>query len=320
MDNNKLKLGILLPTRGLLMSPRKAKDADTLLSMAEKADDAGLDSVWVGDSLTAKPRHEPLTTLAAVASRTRRVRLGTAVLLGALRHPVLLAQMAGTVDHISGGRTVLAIGAGGAFNKEQKSEWMAAGVDYRTRGTRLEELVEITKRLTAGETVTFSGNHFQLDSVRIEPSNIQPGGVPILLGCHWRANQERQFQRAVRLADGFISISDRPDEYAKVVNKVRDYAQQSGKNFNSMEASFYMTINLNENERRATDEAEKYLLEYYGVNIWGGRWGPFGGADGAVARMKEYFQSGANTLIIRFASFDQCGQLDTFLKHVVPAL
>ena len=87
-----------------------------------------------------------------------------------------------------------------------------------------------------------------------------------------------------------------------------------------MEASFYMTVNLDENERRAADEARKYLLEYYGVNIWGDRWGPFGGTQRAVTRMKEYFQSGANTLIIRFASYDQCGQLDTFLKKVVPAL
>ena len=87
-----VKLGILLPTRGLVMSQDNPKDADVVLSMADSAESGGLDSVWVGDSLTAKPRLEPLATLAAIAGRTKRVRLGTAVLLAALRHPLLLAQ------------------------------------------------------------------------------------------------------------------------------------------------------------------------------------------------------------------------------------
>ena len=320
MANPKLKLGILLPTRGLLMTPEKAKDASTLIAMAERVEEAGLDSIWVGDSLTAKPRHEPLTVLAAIASRTSRVRLGTAVLLAALRHPVLLAQMAGTVDHIAEGRTVLAIGAGGAFTDEQQAEWRAASVDPTTRGRRLEELVEITKRLTAGEEVTFHGRHFQLESVRIEPSNTQPGGIPILLGCHWRAGRERQFQRAARLAEGFISISDRPNEYAQVIDRVRHYTQQEGKDFNAMEAAFYMTVNLNPDEAEAAEEAEKYLMMYYGANIWGDRWGPFGPPERTVARIQEYAQAGAGTFILRFASFDQEGQLETFIREVAPAL
>ena len=119
---------------------------------------------------------EPITALAAVAARTQRVRLGTAVLLAALRHPVLLSHAVGTLDLIAGGRTVLAIGVGGAFNAEQQAEWAAAGVGTAGRASRLEELVRITKGLTAGEEVNHEGRHFQLDSVRMEPSANQPGG------------------------------------------------------------------------------------------------------------------------------------------------
>ena len=134
MADSKLKLGILLPTRGLLMTSTRPDDAGQIISLAERVEDAGLDSVWLGDSLTAKPRMEPITTLAALAARTRRVRLGTAVLLAALRHPVHLAHTVGTVDLIARGRTVLAIGVGGAFNTEQKAEWAAAGVETRSPG------------------------------------------------------------------------------------------------------------------------------------------------------------------------------------------
>ena len=77
-----------LPTRGLLLAEERPQSADRIIDLACRAEEAGLDSVWVGDSLTAKPRLEPLTALAAVAARTNRVRLGTSVLLMALRHPV----------------------------------------------------------------------------------------------------------------------------------------------------------------------------------------------------------------------------------------
>ena len=89
-----VEFGVLLPTREAIMSGRP--ETAPMLAMAERAEAAGFDSVWIGDSLTARPRHEPLTLLAAVAGRTRRLRLGTAVLLPALRSPVGLAQVVGT--------------------------------------------------------------------------------------------------------------------------------------------------------------------------------------------------------------------------------
>ena len=319
MKARKLKLGILLPTRGLLMTSKSPTDADAILSMAEKVEAAGLDSVWVGDSLTAKPRLEPLTTLAAVAARTERVRLGTAVLLAALRHPVLLAHIVGTLDLISKGRVVLAVGVGGAFDEAQRREWLAAGVDASRRAGRLEELVEIVKRLSKGEKLSYQGRHFDLDSVAMEPRTLQRDGVPVLVACHWRAGQDAQFRRAAHLGDGFISISDTPEEYAQVVEGVRLFASGEGKDPDSMEPAFYMTVNLDDDQQKAAREADEYLMMYYGANIWGNRWGPFGPPERTVERIHQYAQAGAETLVVRFASFDQEGQLDRFLSEVAPA-
>ena len=138
---SKLKIGILLPTRGLLLRGQQPQNIDRLFGLAGTVEQAGLDSVWVGDSLMAKPRMEPLSILSALAARTTRVRLGTAVLLPALRHPVLLAQSLATVDLISGGRLVIGAGVGGAFNSDQKREWVAAGVSAEGRGHRCEEII-----------------------------------------------------------------------------------------------------------------------------------------------------------------------------------
>ena len=320
MPTKPVNIGILLPTRGLLLRGEPPVNADLVLRLARQAEDAGLESVWVGDSLTAKPRLEPLAALAAVAASTERVRLGTAVMLPALRDPTLLAQTMATVDVISGGRLVIAAGAGGAFNAEQRGEWAAAGVDPSRRARRLVELVEIVKALGAGETVTYSGEHFQLDQVAMEPRPVQPGGVPILLACHWRATaRETQFRRAARLGDGIMSISDTPDEYAQVVERVRAIAEERGRDPAGLEAVFYLTVTMDEDLGKAQTEAEDWLTSYYGANIWGTRWGPFGGVERVRERMAEYVEAGAETLVVRFASFEPEREFEAFMEKVAPA-
>ena len=293
---------------------------EPLISMAESVEQAGLDSVWVGDSLTAKPRLEPLATLAALAMRTQRVRLGTAVMLAALRNPVQLAQMSATVDTISGGRLILGAGVGGAFNPAQRQEWLNVGVKPSQRARRFEEVLEITNGLTSGEKVTFEGRHFNYDGVTVQPRAVQPKGVPFLVACHWRAGRERQFQRAARLGAGFMSISDYPDEYARVVDRVRGYTAEYGGDPESPEATYYMTVNLREDEAAAAEEADTFLHQYYGSNIWGDRWGPFGNPQRVAERITQYYEAGAQTIIVRFASFDQERQLDTFLTEIAPSL
>ena len=316
---NKLNVGILMPTRGLLMQGDQPDDIEQLISMAVTSEEAGIDSVWVGDSLTAKPRLEPLTTLSAIASRTSSVRLGTAVMLGPLRHPVSLAHAATTADLISRGRIVLGMGVGGAFNKAQRAEWMNAGINPRYRGGRLEELLKIFKPLTRGEKVTFHGRHFDVDNVSIKPVSRQPNGVPVLVAAHGRSKLERQFQR-VTLGDGSISISDYPEEYSLALTRIRDHAENQGIDNAGLEKAFYMTINMHKDRVSAAEEADKFLKLYYGINIWQDRWGPWGPAEEAISRIGSYENVGAQTVIVRFASFDQEKQLDIFLSDVLPYL
>ena len=313
------KLGVLLPTRGLLLGEKPPFSADSILKLAHQVEAANLDSVWVGDSLTAKPRLEPLSTLAAVAARTQRVRLGTAVLLAGLRHPVLLAQTMATLDVISKGRLLLAMGVGGAFVESQRREWLSAGVEASRRARRLEEIVRIVKGLGSGNPFTFQGSQFNLDSAVMQPLPVQPEGVPILLACHWRAGIEAQFKRAALLGDGFISVSDTPEEYGHLVRHVRELAAQLGRDPRRLEAVMYVTVNVDPDGSRASEEAGKYLMAYYGANIWGTRWGPFGDPDKVKARLAEYVAAGAQTLVVRFASFQPEKQLDIFLNHVAPA-
>ena len=111
-------MGVLLPTRGVLVYAKGGRPRVELnWQMAETAERIGFDSVWVGDSITSKPRLEPLAVMAALAARTHRVKIGTAVMLNALRHPVHLAHAIATIDNISDGRVVLGVGAGRSNNQ-----------------------------------------------------------------------------------------------------------------------------------------------------------------------------------------------------------
>ena len=107
-------------------------------------------------------------------------------------------------------------------------------------------------------------------------------------------------------------------EYAQLVERVRALHADLGRDPANFETTFYMTVNLNADKTQAEAEATDFLTRYYGSEIWGTRWGPFGGPDKVKERMAEYVAAGAQTLVVRFASFEPRRQLDIFLEQVAP--
>src|ERR671924_1050573 len=156
-----MRIGVLIPTRGVVMESARRPPVDDCWTMARFADRHGYDAVWVGDSVVAKPRLEPLTTLAYIAGITERVRLGTAVLLPALRHPVVLAHQIANLDQISHGRVVLGLGVGWSLPSAER-EWAACGANHKRRVQRLEEHVAIWRMLWRGEPVTWQADEVTL--------------------------------------------------------------------------------------------------------------------------------------------------------------
>ena len=316
------KVGVLLATRGPVMAAERAGrpvDGSQVTALAEQAEAAGLDSVWVGDSLLSKPRLEPVATLAAIAARTSRVRIGTAVLLPALRHPVTLAHSLATVDVLSGGRLTIGAGVGGAFTQGQQQDWASVGVAPQTRAGRLTEAVQVMQRLWTEDRVSFRGKHFTLEDVSLEPKPVQPSGIPILLACHHHTGSDAQYRRAAQLANGVMGITDSPTDYAEVLRKVSSRMREEGRDPDAMERAFYMTVNINDDTGTAAAEADDFLMAYYGVRHWEGRWGPWGTVEAVTSRMGEYAAAGATHLIVRFASWDQAAQLGRFTDQVLPA-
>jgi len=120
------------------------------------------------------------------------------------------------------------------------------------------------------------------------------------------------------LGAGIISISDTPEEFAQVIQQVSEKAVEIGRDPKSIENTFYMTVNMKPDLQAAESDAVEWLTGYYGSDIWGTRWGPFGGAERVKDRIMEYVEAGAETVIVRFASFEPEKQLDIFLEQVAP--
>lgn len=145
MSGAELRIGMLLPTRqgaGLEAAPLASA-----LELAERAEALGLDSVWAGESVLARPRHDPYTVLAAVAARTKRIGLGTSVALPALHAPLLFAYRLAALNELARGRLV--IGAGiGIDNEAMRAEFAGAGAPFEQRvGRMLASVRAVRERL-----------------------------------------------------------------------------------------------------------------------------------------------------------------------------
>jgi probable F420-dependent oxidoreductase len=184
------------------------------------AEALGFDSVWLGEHHNHPLLYPtPLIGLAAIASRTQRLRLGTGVLLLPLYHPLALAEEGAMVDVISGGRLILGLGAGYA-----PEEFSAFGISIKERGSRLEEGASLLRRLWTEEHVSHQGRHYRVMGVTLGPRPVQQPRPPI-----WFAGWvEPAIRRAARLGDAWLGgPSARLDELAACVRLFREARRES---------------------------------------------------------------------------------------------
>jgi alkanesulfonate monooxygenase SsuD/methylene tetrahydromethanopterin reductase-like flavin-dependent oxidoreductase (luciferase family) len=306
MSDSQTNFGILLPTREAIMSGRA--DPASLYRIAERAEALGFYSVWVGDSLTARPRIDALTTLAAVGARTERVRLGTAIFLAALRNPILLAYQLASLDWITSGRVDLGVGYGRLKEPASEHEFEILGLNPNARMKMSEELVHIMRRLWRENDVSYQGNFTRFDHVTIEPKPAQPGGVPIWLASN---NVEPGLKRVARLADAWINNIKSPQLFAECLEKIRHYATAAGRDADSIHPAIYFTLAAGGAD--AIVEGQTFLAQYYNRSyeaVANAMLCVTGSWDEVIDWMEQYIEAGARTVVLRFAARDQLATLD----------
>jgi len=307
--------GLLLPTREAVMSGRP--ETGPILALADRAEASGFDSVWIGDSLTAKPRHEPLTLLAAVAGRTKRVRLGTAVLLPALRNPVVLAQIVATLDRIAEGRVILGVGIAGDAPPIRK-EFEAAGVPFGRRVGRFLELLEICQALWSRDGVSFRGKHYTLDNVTMDPKPHRPGGPPIWIG----GSGPTALREAARF-DAWFPTGPSVEFFAEQFPKIQAAARAAGRPADAVTGAAYVTLALDPSPAAAEKRLHSFLENYYGApaSVIMKRQATYAGPlEGCAEWLKRWIAAGARHISLRFAGGDQLAQVDEVASRLLPRL
>jgi probable F420-dependent oxidoreductase len=212
-----------------------------MAEIAARAEALGFESVWVPEHLvfptTIRSRYpytpdgippirvdtphlDPLVTLTHVAAATRTIRLGTNVYILPLRHPLVTARLAVSVDHFSGGRLVLGVGAGWL-----EEEFVAAGVDFATRAARMRECARALRALWTQPEPVFHGKFFSFGPVKFEPKPVQQPGIPLVFG----GESEAALRRAAALGDGWYGVGHTPQSAATQVARLRGLLAEAGR-------------------------------------------------------------------------------------------
>ena len=211
--------------------------ADTVLELARAIEDAGYDEIDLFEHVTvghpipgrsetreaAPELLEPLVTLGAISAVTRRIRLGTGILVLPQRQPALVAKQVATLDVLSNGRVRLGVGVGW-----QRSEYESLGVPFEERGRRIDEAITLMRRYWTEPSVTFHGQFYRAEAMGMDPKPVQPGGPPIWLG----GDSEAALRRVGRIGDGWMAMADSDEAVVTAPEKlatIRAAAEAAGR-------------------------------------------------------------------------------------------
>jgi probable F420-dependent oxidoreductase len=317
-----LEFGVSLPSRGPLAKP------DVVLKLASRAEALRFASVFVSDHVVlpgsgarsvypyaasgqlpggaAQDYLEPLVLLSYLARATRRIRLGTSVLVVPYRNPLLAAKMLATLDVLAGGRVIL--GAGVGWWREEFEA--LATPPFAERGAVTDEYLTLMRRCWTTDPVTFEGRAYTVRDVHVLPKPARPGGIPVWIGGHTDA----ALRRAATLGDAWHPIGLRPparlepDEYALRVKQLHTEAQRAGRAPVSIALTFRAPLHVRP-KRLKPPAGARPLFQ--------------GTADEVVADLRRYQALGVSHVVFDATASDLAGvlaNLDRFANDVRPKL
>jgi probable F420-dependent oxidoreductase len=249
--NRPIRIGIQLPE-----VEREVRWPE-LRSMARLAEDAGFDSLWLGDHLlyrfadgSARGPWEAWTTLAGLAAATSRIALGPLVACTSFHDPAMLAKMAVTVDEISGGRLILGLGAG--WNE---TEYRAFGFPFDHRIARFEEAFTIIRTLVREGSIDFVGRYYEARDCELLPRPARAGGPPLLLG----SSGPRMLEIAAPHMDAwnawYAHVGNRPEGVAPLRERVDAACIAAGRDPSEVERTVAVLVRMTGGRGRQQGDA-----------------------------------------------------------------
>ena len=303
-----IEIGVAIPQTALAGPP----DPRAIRAWLERAEALGFASAWVVEQVLGSiPSLEPVALLTWAAALTERLRLGSAVLLTALRSPVHLAKSLASLDHLSGGRLDVGVGLGG-----NPRIYPAFGLVAEARAERFAEGLRLVRRLWTEERVTFEGRFFRLRNASMQPKPVQTPHPPLWFGGH----HPNALRRAVELGQGFVGAgSVGTATFVEEVRVLRGILRDAGRDPARFPVGKRVYIAVDADRARAGRRLAEWFGAFYGrpelaaeVAVWGE---PAEGVD----RLREIVAGGAGMLMLN-PVFDELAQLEQLASRVAPKL
>jgi probable F420-dependent oxidoreductase len=267
----------------------------TIVEVAQKAEGWGLDSFWLSDHLLApSPELDVVAVLSLLASHTDRIKLGPSIFLLNLRHPLVAAKTFATLDYLSHGRMVMAVGTGANL-----ADYAACGIPTEGRGRRLDEGIMILRKVWTETRATFHGKFFDFENVAIEPrpeprQHNDSGTIDIWVG----GRSDAALRRTARLADGYFASFQTPQEFSASLAKVRTYADQFGRGNARVESGLILFCRLAATRERAFEDMRPVIAAMgRGSDMFLQRT-LYGSPADIIARLEEYVALGLDKFVL----------------------
>lgn len=292
--------------------PGEAEGRDFLRCLVEVGEAWGYDSLWLSDRIVGdRFPIEPLVGLAMAAAYSETLKFGASVLALPLRNPVLVAKQCATLDYLSNGRLLLAVGLG----QDDPRELEACGVPVGAQGARLDEAIELIRRLWQEERVTHEGRFFRLHEVSVVPRPVQQPCPPIWIGGRSKA----ALRRVGRLGDGWLASQVTPQEVDRGREVIFSTAAAHGRGVDEDHLGVVLGFRLAPDADQAAALAERYVT-HARPDVPYRQFSALGPTEAIAARLREYVAAGASKFVLRpmCPDAESLEQLEQFGRDVLP--
>jgi len=300
------------------VGPAETPDIGAILAYAERAEALGFESVWAWDHVIlgvepAFPILDAIGTLTAIAARTRRIRLGTGVLVLPLRNPTVAAKALGTLDVVSGGRLILGVAAGWYAR-----EFDAVGVPFKQRGRLFERNLDVLVRLWTEDRVTLQVDELNLREAVMRPRPVQRPRPPILIGGYVDA----VLRRVATLGDGWLTYFYTPESYRRSWERIVAFAREAGRDPAGVTGTNQLAICVGRSREETEAPMRRWLQTEWDVAAWSEstiEHAIRGSVDECVEQLRAHVASGVHRIIlIPYRYLPE--QVEIIAREVLPRL
>ena len=268
---------------------------DNIATEAREAETLGYQFVTTGEHVFFHgPTGNGLISLAAAAGATEHIKLMSSITLVPLYPPALLAKQVAALDIVSNGRFHLGVGVGGEFEKE----FEACGVPVNERGARTNEALEVMRQLWTEDNVSFDGKFTRISAATLNPKPTQKPHPPVWIS----GRSDAAMHRAAQFGNGWLPYMYTPEKLAESVETINTFASQCGRK-EPIKPGLFIFFAVHTDSERAQHMAAERLSKQYNQDFTPlvGKYALAGSPDDCIARLKEYIDAGARTIILSSA-------------------